>query len=305
MLQSYRVFLLAFIIMASILISSFVFAEPNKYPVKMKDDLNHEVVITREPLRIISLAPSITETLFSLGLGMRIVGVTTFCNFPEVAKKIPKIGGHSNPSLEMIVALEPDLVIATEGTPITVIEQLKKLGIPLFALNPRSIDEIIKSIKKIGMITGFLENADKKYRDLNSMKVSIINKTKNIKFRKKVLWLYSVDPYISANSNTFAGDILRLVGAINITGRAITNYPKLNIEFVVVENPDIIILASSMGDSYNFSIDKIKKQKGWEEVSAIKNNKIFIIDSDIVSRPGPRVIQALEEVSKIIYPEVY
>lgn len=282
------------------LITSIAIA--GSFPVTVKDEVNRIVKVTKEPRRIISTAPATTEILFALGLGDKVVGVTTFCNYPEEAKTKEKIGDFQSPNIEKVLALKPDLVIATGGVQREFIERLEKLGIPVYVSYPHNLDEVLSSIYKIGIITG----ADKKAKDLVfNLKLRIakvVKKVSNVKTKPKVFFELWHEPLMSAGPGSFVDDLIRKAGGINIAGDAKTAYPIFSLEQLVKEDPDVIIGAeSSMGASPL----EISKRPGWETLKAVKNQKVFTINDDIVFRSGPRLVIALEIIAKYLHPELF
>lgn len=246
------------------------------------------------PKRIISLAPSITEILFAVGLEDKIVGVTNFCDYPEEAKEKPKIGGMSNPSLEAVVLLKPDIVImTTDGNPKEFGQRLRSMKIRTYVFKSRRLSELQDGIRKMGIA---LDEEDK----FNHLALSIeqaINKfrTQNTEYRiqrKKVIFILWPEPLIVAGPRTAINDAINLLGGINIAEVAKSRYPKYSIEEIIRQSPDIIFFGKGKG------MDKIsvKLLKRLSSVSAVKNKKVFYV-SDNLYRLGPRVINGLEELA--------
>jgi iron complex transport system substrate-binding protein len=269
------------------------------HPITLNDDLNREIKINKKPKRIVSLAPSITEILFALKLNKEIVGVTNFCNYPKHAKNKEKVGGFTNPSLEKIVSLKPDLVIATYGNPLNLINKLNKLKINTFVINPKNINDVIKNIEVIGKLTGKEKCAKNLTKKLKDKMNKIIKLAKKLK-KKKVFLLLWDKPLTTVGSKTYINDLVDLVGCENIAKNSKLSYPIYSLEKLIIENPDIIILIG-MGENWKHKIKKIKNNHIWEKISAVKNNKIYLIDPDLVNRPGPRIVNGLEELFKIIH----
>lgn len=260
------------------------------------DDLGRKLEFQRIPQKVVSLAPSITETLFFLGLGGNIVGVTRYCNFPPEAQGKSIVGGVIDPNYEVIVSLKPELVIMTvEGNTREAFDKLLEIGIKVFVTNPRDFEGIFKTIKDFGKIFGVEARAD---HLIDSLKSEIGSIEKKNRFEKKlrVLVLLSLNPLITAGKNTFINEIIERAGGINIGGRLKQNYPVLNREEILKVNPDIIILTEP-----NIEVkDLLKVFPEWKFVNAVKKGMIYKIDPDIVMRPSPRVILATKIVSEII-----
>jgi iron complex transport system substrate-binding protein len=276
--------------------------QSQEFPKTIVDDMGREVVINKQPQRIVSLAPSNTEILFALELTDQIVGVTEYCNYPEEALTKTKVGSFSEPNIEKIVELEPDLVFATSMHKKTV-EQLEKLDISVFVVNPSNISEIINSIKKVGDATGRSEAAGQLTADMQSRIEAVKEKTEKLKEEDKPLVYYELwdDPVMSAGPGSFVDSLITLAGGINLAGDAEGKYPKLSEEVVIERNPDIIIHQYDHGSN---KIENIADRPGWQNITAIKQGKIYGIDPDIVNRPGPRIVDALEKFFEYIHPEL-
>jgi iron complex transport system substrate-binding protein len=265
------------------------------------DEIGREVSLSSCPKKIVSLAPNITETLFALGLGSEIAGVTIFCNYPEEAKKKPKVGGLINLSLEKIVSLEPDLIIATaDGNRKETVVQLENIGLPVYVINPRNVMEILSMISHIGIITGREREAERLTRNLEGRIANVLAHKEGFA-RPRVFIQVGMDAMISAGRNTFLNELITMAGGDNIAGDSAIRYPRLGIEEIIIKKPDFIIVSSmKKGDPLLRAQEMWRR---WDAISAVKNNKIHIIDSDIITRPSPRIISGLEELFAIIHPE--
>lgn len=245
--------------------------------------------------RIVSLSPSTTEILFSLDLGNEIVGVTSYCDYPEEARKRAKIGGMSNPSIEAIISLRPDIVVMTvDGNPKEVEEKLRSIKIKTYVFRARRLDELPQGIRDMGVALGVSERAERlaleiegalsKFRSLYKSKIS----------KKKVLFILWPEPLIVAGPGTAIDDAIRLLGAENIAARSRIPYPKYSIEDVIRQSPDVVIIGRAMGK------DIREASKGLLErlrsIPAVKEGKVFYV-GDGLYRLGPRVIKGIEEVA--------
>lgn len=298
----------------------FAFSSPGGFPLRLKDDLGREVVIKSKPQRIISLAPSLTEILFALGLEKKIVGVTSFCNYPAKAKKKEKVGSYSNPNLEKIISLRPDLVLATQGNPLSLIKRLEKLKITTFAVDPQGVGEVIKTIKKIARITSAVRKGRELTNKMEEKLKRIVSRTKGrsekweVRSKKaedrrqndrpEVFLMLWDNPLISVGSKTLLHNLVTLAGGRNVAAGSPSDYPIYNIERLLKQNPDVLILIG-MGKDWQYKLKQIKKNKILKELKAVKKNKIYLINPDLVNRPGPRIIKGLEEMAKIIHPEMF
>jgi iron complex transport system substrate-binding protein len=267
------------------------------------DEVGRTIEINRPPQRIVSVAPNVTEILFALGLEDRLVGVSIYCQYPPEALKKEKIGGYMNPSLEKIVALHPDLVIGiAEGELRTFVDKLDSLKVPVYITNPRDALEVLTSIRKIGEVTFAHEAASRIVRSMEERIRRVQDKVQGLP-RPRVLHILDFNPLISAGKGTFVDDLIRLAGGRNVAETATGKYPHFSMEEVLVQDPEVILLASMK------SQDPLVKQKRWWErwktISAVKQGRIYVLDSDLIHRPSPRMVDGLEQVAKVIHPEAF
>lgn len=250
--------------------------------------------VPAQPQRIISAMPSITEMLYSLDLGDRIVGVTSNCNYPPQAKKKPKVGGFFL-NLEKVVSLKPDLIVMLKGAQDQDIKKLRRFGLNVYTINPTSVKGVMDSIIELGGVTGKQAKAKavvkKMQRRLGNIKIDF----KTILKRKKVIVLVGYNPLIVAGEGTFIDGILSYAGVDNIGAQVKGEYPQYSLEKLVSENPDCLIIPRGM-----IKLSKIKKDKRWRSISAVKKNKVLVVDPDILSRPGPRVVDVVEQIAAFV-----
>jgi len=256
---------------------------PKKILITITDDLGREVTIEKIPQRIISLSPSNTEILFALGLGDKVVGVTDVCNYPPEAKEKEKIGGYSNPSLEKIIDLKPDLILAAFGNPGKLIEQLENLNLIVVGLNPKTIEDIFGSIELVGKITDEEKKASELVKNLRERVERVTFITKNLTSEQKpgVLYVVWYKPLWTAGSGTFIDELIQKAGGVNIAGD-LSGWPKISLETVIEKDPRIIIVGES-ADQPGL-LKTVKDESVLAETDAFKNNQIYAIDTDIVSR---------------------
>jgi iron complex transport system substrate-binding protein len=248
------------------------------------------------PKRIISLAPNMTEILFALGLGDRIVGVTSFCDYPEEAKKKPKIGGMSNPSLEAVIRLRPDIVVmTTDGNPKEFEERLRSMGIKTYVFTARRLSELPGGVRELGAALGVKTRADAFADNFQAaLGRARAKQGEAEERRKKVLFIVWPDPLIVAGPGTVIDDALRLVGAENIAADAKTEYPKYSIEEVLRRSPGLIIIGKGM-DSADVKEVAGGLLKRLRSLPAVKDNRVYFVSDDLY-RLGPRTIQGIREI---------
>lgn len=259
------------------------------------------------PRRIISMAPSITEILFALGAGDRVAGVTNFCDWPPEAKDKPKVGDFSKHSMEMIISLSPDLVIATSDAPNPkLLDDLKLHNLPYFVVGSFSLDGIVKEIKAIGEVIGEREKAAALAINLETRINQVAEKVKSAKPVRTVLVLER-NPLITAGPGTFIDDIIRAAGGVNIASDSLVKYPKYSIERLIYDSPEVLIDSARMNlkNRKEHDIATIDFWQKYDAIPAVQNGRIITINPDIIVRPGPRLVDGFEELARALHPELF
>lgn len=267
-----------------------------------KDVLGREVKILDPPKRVISLTPAVTEILYELQLGERIVGVTEYCNYPEEALSKPKMGDFSNPNIELIVDAEPDIVFVAAGVQMELIERFEQLGITVFCIDATSVDQVIKNISMIGDIMGVPEITKSLTDDMQERVDYVVEKVKD-QTRPVVFFEVWDEPLMSAGPGTFIDSIIALAGGINLAGDADTQFPQLSMEILFERDPAVYIAVYMANDSRKAG--DIKSRPGYQTLTAVQTNRVHTIEDDLVTLPGPRVVLGLEEIAKVIHPELF
>jgi iron complex transport system substrate-binding protein len=274
-------------------------------PGAITDDWGREINLETVPQRIVSHVPSITETLYALGLGDRIVGVSDYCDYPEEAKSKPKVGGYYTPNIEVIAALSPDLIL-TDGYNTDFIAKLESLGIAFAVIQPNNIDDILKDIELLGDVTKEQKKADELINDMRS-RVGAVTARVSGAPQPKVFYVFdATDPTKpwTAGPGSFADELIQIAGGENIAAHAQDAWIQLNMEELVSSDPDIILVDTIMGTAV-ISPSEIKALPGWQDITAVKENRIYTVNGDLVNRSGPRIVQGLEDIAKIIHPELF
>ena len=256
----------------------------------------------KESLRVVSLAPSTTEILFSLGLDEEIVGVSSFCNYPKEAQEKEKIGTFSQPNIEKILSLRSDIIFCTGLEQASVIGKLKRLNLEVYVSDPSNTKELFVSIKEMARLTNREKNGDMLINEMKKGIASIQSKVKLIpeEERPRVFIEFWNDPLMSAGRDSFIDELIRLAGGINIAHDTTKAYSYFSPEQVVKRDPDCIILAYMVNED---AAKAIRERLGWKEILAVKNNRIYNdINPDILLRPGPRLVQGLKELYNKLYP---
>jgi iron complex transport system substrate-binding protein len=266
---------------------------PTAPPRELTDDLGRRVKIPAKVERIISLAPNLTETIFAVGAGEKLVGVTEYCNFPEDAKKVQKVGDTLKPNIEIIIALKPQIVFVSTASQLeTFTKTLEQQGISVFITNPNSLDSIYQSIEKIGEIVGTKEKANEVVSSLKKRVAEVEEITKN--YDKPKVFVQLDKALYTIGKDSFMTDLIAKAGGESATKDLATAYPKLSKETALALNPDIIILSESP--------DNNEPNEVFKNSAAVRNGKVFKINADILSRPAPRIVDGLEQIAKGLHP---
>jgi iron complex transport system substrate-binding protein len=262
------------------------------------DDYGTAVTITGTPERIVSLAPTNTEILFALGLGDQIVGVTDYCNYPAEATTKPKIGGFSTVSVEKVVAQHPDLVVASEGNGAELVDHLRKLNMTVIVTNPKNVSGILNDITLVGKASGADDNASVLTASLTARIGATETNASALGAHPKVAHIIWNDPIYASGSGTFQDELIGMAGGTNaFAGK--TGYATIGTEEFIAADPDILIVNSGtgMGGTEDSVAQYFENETRFTGVSAIKNHRVYVIDSDTVDRAGPRVVDALEIIA--------
>jgi len=289
--------------MAFALLTACQTSSPAPQARQVVDDMGRTVAIEGIPERIVSLAPSITETLFALDLGNEVVGVTDHCDYPEEASDLPTVGGYFTTNLEAIIYLAPDIVFSDGHDPVG--SDLEQLGVTMVVLQPADIDGIFADIELVGEIIDKEAEAEELIDDMKAhmdrIGAGIGSAT------EKPTVFYEVDatnpaqPW-TAGGGTFVDMLITLAGGENIASASgIQSWDTLSLEEIIDRDPDMIIL----GDYPWVSPEDVMAREGWDALSAVQSGAIYGLDVDLVSRPGPRIFDGLEEVARIVHPEVF
>lgn len=261
------------------------------------DDLGRTVSIPRKVERAVSLAPNLTENIFAVGAGNRLVGVTSYCDYPQEAQKIAKVGDTINPNLEAIIALDPQIVFVSTASQIQAFtEQMERRNIAVFVSNPQDLDGVFKSLSQAGEIFGEREKAAALIDSLKKRTADIETKTANTK-RIKTFVQISAEPLFTVGKTSFITDLINRAGGISLSADIAEAYPKISKETALAYQPEAIILTESEDNPAPDSI--------FENSPAVKNNKVFKIKADLLSRASPRIVDGLERLARALHPESF
>jgi iron complex transport system substrate-binding protein len=262
------------------------------FPVTATDALGRSVTVRATPRRIVSLSPNVTEMLFALDLDQ--------CDYPPAATRKPKVGGYATMSVERIIALRPDLVIAARGVPMPVVKALDKAHVLLYTIDPKSVSQVLSAIRAIGRVTGATAPAT---RVASSMQRRIDVVTRRVgatpvSQRPRVYFQLWDNPPWSAGPGSYAADLIARAGGANIA-HDLRGFRPFSAEALVARDPQVVILAS-MGAGYEAEARAFSRR--YPTLAAVKSGRVFVINQDLINRPGPRVVEALEQIADRLHP---
>ncbi|MEW6131260.1 MAG: cobalamin-binding protein [Acidobacteriota bacterium] len=261
--------------------------EKSTNQITITDELGRTLHVVANPQRIVSLAPSVTETLFALGVDEKVVGVTSYCDYPQAAKSKVKVGDTLRPNLERIIALKPDLVIISTSSQLEVfVKLLEEAGIPVYVNNPRTLEETINSIQRLGEISGASAQGKELAETLRA-RIALVHSRIQADKPPKVFIMLGAEPLITAGGKSFINDLVTQAGGISISRDESADYPQYSLETVIARQPEVIFLQA--GDE--------KLPARLQKTPAARNGKVFHINDDLLLRPGPRIVDGLEDMA--------
>ena len=257
------------------------------------DEIGRTLNVKANPQRIVSLAPSVTETLFALGLDNRVVGVTSFCDYPPEAKTKESVGDTLKPSLEKIIALKPDLVIVSTASQLEQsVRRLVELGIPVYVSNPRDVEGLLTSIERIGEIAGVPDRANEVTRQLRS-RIDAVRDRIAARPQPRVFLILGCEPLITAGGPSFITDLIARAGGRSISAEESMDYPQFSLETAVARQPEVIFLQAGNEDL----------PARLNQTPAARGGRVYRLDDALLLRPGPRIVDGLEELAARIHPK--
>ncbi len=269
----------------------------------MTDQAGRRVPVPDDPKKIVSLAPSITEIIFALGEGERLKGVTHHCDYPAEARSLPKVGSYVRLDVEKIAAAAPDLCIgAGDGNPPRVVEMIEAMGIPVYLANPINLDTLADTFLRIGQILNTSQKAKEAVNLMHARIEQVKARLAGAKQSPRVFFQIGIVPLVSVGRGTFLNELITLAGGRNL-GEGPIPYPRFSREQVVAMAPDIIVITSM---TRGLGLENVKEEwKSYRSLPAVRDDRIHIVDSNIFDRPTPRLIEGLEELARIIHPELF
>ncbi|MFY9605999.1 MAG: cobalamin-binding protein [Thermoplasmata archaeon] len=272
-----------------------------KTTLSIVDDYGRTVELHGIPQRIVSVAPSPTEIMFAVGAGSQVVGVDNYSDYPAEARSLPQIGSYTL-NVEVIMSLKPDLIVSSDLVPRAQLDQLAGQGIPYFIFATRTMEDVFKDLRLAGSLTGHSLEAEALVAGLQARVNAVTDKTLADGV-EKVRTYVEYYPLWTYGPGSFGNDLIRLAGGSNIAANASNEYPELTPEFIIAQNPQVIIY--TVGPMTTTTSSDFAARSGWSNIYAVSHNKIYSIDDNLVSRYGPRVVDGLEQLAEIIHPELY
>ncbi|MBX5465316.1 MAG: ABC transporter substrate-binding protein [Clostridia bacterium] len=272
-----------------------------RYPLQVVDDLGRSVRIERAPRRVVSLGPSNTQILFAVGAGSRVVGVDQFSTEPAAARKLPKVGGLTDPDFEAIVARQPDLVLTTDINAQPVVQRLESLHVPVLVLNPKTLSGVHHDIELVGRVLDLQAQAAAVVRAMTAREERVESRVADIPASRRVKVYYEVweNPEMTAGPGSFIDDLIRRAGGVNIADDAQSPWPEYSVERIVAHDPDVILTPFAAG--YQQLLHG--QRPAWSSIRAVRQHRVYLVPQNLVSQPGPDLVQALELIARDLYPD--
>jgi len=285
-----------------LLIAVFLLSMPSAHGRDLVDQVGRTVSFAEPLTRVVSLAPNLTEISYEVGGGDALVGATRFANVPDAAARLPKVGSYVALDLEKIVSLKPQLCLAIrDGNPKASVERLEALGIPVYVFDPKSLEDVVDTVVRLGEIFRTEAQAATLAAGYRQRLERVAGQLTGLKDRPRVFFQIDAQPIFSAGSDTFLHQLLVRSGAVNLAGER-SGYPRYSWEELLTLKPDVVLLAS-MGGGYTDRELRARWQ-AWPQIPAVRNGQLFVVDADLFDRPSPRLIDALEVLVGLLHPEL-
>ncbi|MCZ8516382.1 ABC transporter substrate-binding protein [Paenibacillus filicis] len=275
------------------------------YPLKVKDATGKEFTFEKAPARIASTSPAETETLFALGLGDKVVGVSDFCDYPAEAKAKPKLGSIVKPNEEALIAANADLVMTGVSMKADTVNKLRELKINMYKVEPKTVNDVMNNMLTLGQIFDRQDQAEKLVASMKADLKKVQDAVQNLKPEQKKKVFIEFSPGWTVGKGEFLDELISIAGGINVAADQ-KGYVQLSEEKVIADNPQVILYPAGIkDDKSNKTIDEIiRTRSGWDKIDAVKNGRLAPVDKDTTSRPGPRITSGLLDIAKGIYPEL-
>jgi len=280
----------------------FLVCAPGMASRKLTDELGRRVSLPDSPQRVVCLAPSLTETVYALGLGAVVVGVTDFTDYPPEAQTKPSVGGLNDASVEKIVSLHPDLVLSlAEINREQTVDEQEHVGLPVYVADPQGLQGIMASVQHVGDALNRSSDAQKLLKRLEARRAAVTARVKGLR-RSKVLVVIWYDPVITAGSKSFINDVISAAGAESITADMAQVWPQISLEEVLRRSPDYLLLVK--GAHGGITTEDLRAHAGWDQIEAVRKNHVIYMGERFF-HPSPVVFEALEQLAKELHPEAF
>lgn len=269
------------------------------FPLTITDDAGRRVTVQRPPQRIVSLAPSNTEILFAIGAGPLVVGVDSFSDHPAQVRDLPRVGGYLDTNYEKIVELRPDLILTIAGS--QQVPRLEELGLTVVVVQPQTLDDVLDRVLLVGQLTGHVDGARRVVAEMRRAIETVGRAVAGAPARRRPRVFYEVwhDPPMTVGPGGFIHDVIVRAGGVNVFADARQAWPQVSLEELVRRDPQVIITTSR--ESYDQL--RARRRPGWEGITAVRRGAILLLDPGIIARPGPRLVQGLEQIARYLYPD--
>lgn len=274
--------------------------DDGNYPITIVDSLEREITIEKKPERLISLAPAVTEILFAIDGGDQLVGVTDFCDYPDEALAKPKMGGFEDPNVELIIAQDPDLIFVAAGIQEGLVKRFEDLGIGVITLDAENLEQVLANIQIAGEVIDQVEIARELVNELEVRINAVKEQVSKATHRPTVFFEIWGDPLITAGPGSFTDDLIRLAGGQNIAHDLKERFARFSLEILLERDPEIYIVQDHAHDP-----EDVMDRPGFEGLSAVQEGRVAGIKDDLVTLPGPRLVAGLEEIARIIHPDLF
>ena len=269
------------------------------------DDRPKTITLAATPKRIVSLAPTATEYLYAAGLRERIVGVTEFCKFPPDAVSKKKVGNLTNPSLETILALKPDLVVAAKLNPLEVLDRIEALHIPVFGTDPNTLEDVLKIVERLARLGGTENQAQEFLKPLRVRLEGVKKKMVGLNpdHRPTVFYLLECEPIFTAGKGSIVDEIIALAGGVNAAHDLPKPWGNFSMETLVARNPDVLVISGNDADA---ALKRaVEKESRFQLLSAVKKNRVIAFPTDWIGSPTPRAVEGMEKLAKYLHPQLF
>ena len=280
---------------------------PTSAPITLTDGLGRTVQLASPGQRVVSLAPSTTEILFAIGAGAQVVGRDAFSDYPEEAKSVPDIGGgFGELNTEVILAQKPDLVLASDLTPPEQVKSLEGLGLVVFSLeDPKDFEGLYESIRQVAQLTGHTAQAEELISGLERRVAAVREKLSSVSERPLVFYeLDGTDPNApwTPGPGSFVDHLITLAGGENLGGSLGSEWVQVSIEELIAKDPELILIGDATWGGV--TLEDVRARSGWDSLKAVQSGNLFVFDDNLVSRPGPRLVDGLEAMAKLLHPDL-